>query len=384
MKSGFKVLDSDIHVLEPMELWEQYLDPAYRDRAPQRPQGRGSWIEMDGRVFPAGTDSPDRKRAMHIRYQSGRFQQRLEQRPEGYEGMMGGTTPDLMLKAMEVEGVDMAVVFRTYAAHLVGIDGMDPEFAGALCRAFNRWGADFCGHAPDRLHLGAQVPLQDPEVAAREARYAVEECGAATLVLPSHQVNGRPLYRRDYDPLWATAQELGVAVSFHGIQSAYADDMLSNRYDDNHVMGHVTGHPMEMMLALGEVVAGGVASRFPGVNFAFLEGNCSWLPWYLYALDSRWEEWGDTERFEQDELPSELFRRQCYVSVDVDEHLVTQVVETIGDENLVLSTDWPHDDSEYPHAIDEFLGIEGLSDDNRRRILWDNCARLYGLDAAEV
>src|SRR2546422_6848113 len=88
---------------------------------------------------------------------------------------------------------------------------------------------------------------------------------------------------------------------------------------------------------------------------AFLEGNCGWLPWWLWALDERWEVWGDRELFLQDAKPSELFRRQCFVSVEPEEDLAKYVVAELGDDNLVLSTDWPHDDSRFPHAIDGFL-----------------------------
>jgi predicted TIM-barrel fold metal-dependent hydrolase len=56
---------------------------------------------------------------------------------------------------------------------------------------------------------------------------------------------------------------------------------------------------------------------------------------------------------------------------------VTDVVKRIGDDNLVVSTDYPHIDAHFPHAIDEFLEIDGLSDNSRKKILWDNCARLY-------
>src|SRR4029450_9606168 len=30
----FRVLDSDIHIIEPPDLWPRYIDPAFRDRAP--------------------------------------------------------------------------------------------------------------------------------------------------------------------------------------------------------------------------------------------------------------------------------------------------------------------------------------------------------------
>jgi predicted TIM-barrel fold metal-dependent hydrolase len=55
------------------------------------------------------------------------------------------------------------------------------------------------------------------------------------------------------------------------------------------------------------------------------------------------------------------------------------VIKRLGDDTLVVSTDYPHIDAHFPHAIDEFLGIGELSDSNRRKILWDNCARLYNL-----
>jgi hypothetical protein len=34
-KDGFKVMDSDMHIVEPADLWERYIDPAFKDRAPR-------------------------------------------------------------------------------------------------------------------------------------------------------------------------------------------------------------------------------------------------------------------------------------------------------------------------------------------------------------
>src|SRR5207245_9260491 len=108
------------------------------------------------------------------------------------------------------------------------------------------------------------------------------------------------------------------------------------------------GRRVEVRRALGGVVTGGVLSRFPGLRMAFLEGNCGWLPWWLWALDERWEVWGDRELFEQDAKPSELFRRQCFVSVEPEEDLAKCVVAELGDGDLVLSTDGPHDGCQSP------------------------------------
>ena len=34
MKNGYKAMDSDMHVMEPCDLWQKYIDKKYLDRAP--------------------------------------------------------------------------------------------------------------------------------------------------------------------------------------------------------------------------------------------------------------------------------------------------------------------------------------------------------------
>jgi predicted TIM-barrel fold metal-dependent hydrolase len=364
-KQGFRVMDSDLHVVEPRTIWEEYLDAKFRERvSPVRNADGQMRAQVDGKVLPPYVDRPERQRAWSLRM-----------RGPAWERVRAGTPPKTTLEAMDVEGVDVGILFRTWASHAVNIDGLEPALAAALSRAWNRWIADFCAESPERLKGSALVPLQDIDLALAEARFAIHDLGAVTLVLPSHMINDRPIYHRYYDPLWAFAQDANVAVSFHGNHAAYAQH-LASRYLDNLVLSHACGQPVEMMLTLGGVVTGGVLSRFPRLRMAFLEGNCSWLPWWLWALDERWEKWGDHELFQQTAKPSELFRRQCFVSVEPEEELSKHVVAELGADNLVLSTDWPHDDSRFPEST--FLGLP-LPTDAKRKILWDNCARLYGL-----
>ncbi|MDH3602372.1 MAG: hypothetical protein OEU26_22385 [Candidatus Tectomicrobia bacterium] len=66
-KQGYKVMDSDIHVIEPSDLWLKYIEPKYNDQAPQRRinaegTGQGMW-QFNGQVFPAFIDDPARQRA---------------------------------------------------------------------------------------------------------------------------------------------------------------------------------------------------------------------------------------------------------------------------------------------------------------------------------
>src|SRR5207253_7058601 len=87
---------------------------------------------------------------------------------------------------------------------------------------------------------------------------------------------------------------------------------------------------------------------------------------------------GDIFMTDLDELPSEYFKRQCWVSVEPDEGPARYTIEEFGCDQLVFSTDYPHGDSRYPEAVDSFLELP-LSDEEKRKILWDNCARFYAV-----
>lgn len=76
--------------------------------------------------------------------------------------------------------------------------------------------------------------------------------------------------------------------------------------------------------------------------------------------------------------PSDFFKRQCFVSVEPDEHPVKYVIDHMGSDRLVFSTDFPHIDTRFPHAVDELLKLP-LSEEDKKNILWDNCASYYGL-----
>jgi predicted TIM-barrel fold metal-dependent hydrolase len=77
-------------------------------------------------------------------------------------------------------------------------------------------------------------------------------------------------------------------------------------------------------------------------------------------------------------LPSEHFLRQCFISVEPEEHYVDWVIDKLGDDMLVFSTDYPHSDSRFPEATEGILELS-IGDSSKRKILWDNCARLYGV-----
>jgi hypothetical protein len=91
-----------------------------------------------------------------------------------------------------------------------------------------------------------------------------------------------------------------------------------------------------------------------------------WLYWWLWRLDDQWEKFGPGCERQISMLPTDYFRRQCYVALDVDEEPAVDVVNKLGAEYFVVSSDYPHSDGAFPEAIQQFLGLP-LSDEQRRR-----------------
>src|SRR4051812_11385524 len=54
MPSRFRIIDADGHVMEPVGMWQRYIDPRFRDRAPrvERVAGGSVRILVDGHVCP--------------------------------------------------------------------------------------------------------------------------------------------------------------------------------------------------------------------------------------------------------------------------------------------------------------------------------------------
>src|SRR5437667_245036 len=125
VRQGFKVMDSDIHVTEPADLWEKYIEPAYKDRAPQfavSPSQPGLRWRFEGKAFPAFMDLPERQRLAAVRFdkararhvEAGRYQIFYQDvrgdDPRDMPEVLSGEDPRNMLKAMDTEGIDVSIV----------------------------------------------------------------------------------------------------------------------------------------------------------------------------------------------------------------------------------------------------------------------------------
>ena len=373
VRDGFKVLDSDLHIIEPADLWQRYIDPEFRDRAPRgltgdtlanlllegpdgRPWGRTPWTsEMDqftssGKVFAMNQE----------KYKT--FDER-------------GWTGEVQLEAMDAEGIDVAVIYPSRGLYALAVPDLDPPLAAAIARAYNDWLHEFCQADPARLTGAGMISPFDVEDAISESIRCVKEMGFKGVFLRPNEVRGLNWYDNYYEPLWSTLEELQLPLGFHDGQGA-ALPQAGDKFESNFMIQHAISHPVEMMMATASFCAGGILARHPNLRVAFLEGNCSWVPFLLWRLDEHYKLWGDVCAADLKMLPSEYYKRQCFASVEADEDLVKYVIDYMGNDRLVFSTDFPHGDSKWPKAVESFLRLP-ITDEDKKMILWDNCAEYY-------
>ena len=212
--------------------------------------------------------------------------------------------PELLYERLDEFGIDFGMVYPSLG--LVFLHTPDDLYRRGTCRALNRANAETFAPLADRLAPVAAIPMHTPEEAVAELEYAVTVLGfkavlcAGYVQRPFEALAGHdPELARyafwldqfgldsayDYDPVWSKAQELGVSIAFH---SGFIG-MTPYRSISSYVYNHVS------MLAEGQqslaksLFLGGVTNRFPGMNFAFLEGGVSWAAALYSDLIGHWE-----------------------------------------------------------------------------------------------
>ena len=372
-KSGFKVLDSDMHILEPPDLWQRFIDSKFKDYAPRGTTDHVRDLRMvgpDGQAWGRPVDPPPETIPPpgHIFHRNQQlFKPHMER----------GWSAQVQLEAMDEEGIDLAVLYPSRGLNALSIPDMEPEFASAIARAYNNWLYEFCQADPSKLMGAGMVSVFNIDDAISEAQRCVKQLGFRAVFLRANIVNGHNWHDPYYEPLWSALEELNVPLGFHESNTS-AGRQVGDQFGYDFMLRHTFSHPFEQMLALGSFCGGGVLERHPSLRVAFLEGNCGWLPFLLWRLDEHWEMFGDQWAPELKNPPSFYFKRQGYASVEADEEPVKYAVDFVGNDCLVFSTDFPHVDTKYPRAVERFLQLP-LGEEDKRKILWDNCAAYYGV-----
>jgi predicted TIM-barrel fold metal-dependent hydrolase len=366
-------VDCDLHLLEPLELWDRIEEP-YRSRTKVTP-APGGYASAPGRITEIGGFASTAGAAF-LRRQS---LDRLAKEPL-IEKPFRSSDPAIWLEAMDIEGIDVAVLVPTTAA--MSNLAEDPNHALAICRAYNDWAAEFSASAPERFRFWGWLPRQAPELAAREADRCVKQLAAAGVAIVAAQLEGRALSEPLFEPLWVALDALDVPLGLH-VGAGRAGRAEMHRVREGREIPLSTRTLHDSMDCVAELIFGGVLDRFPNVRPLIMELGVSWLLWYRWRLDAQWEMYQPFVDYDLLMKPSDYLRRRFHFSADPSEDSLRYLIADGFEDSLLISTDYPHHDSEFPHAIETFLSLPGIPEAVQRKILWDNSARFFALKSQE-
>ncbi|WP_162942004.1 amidohydrolase family protein [Desertimonas flava] len=373
-------VDADGHILEPPTLWEEYIDPAFRDRALRiRVDENGlEELEIDGRRsqmsrrgFPAtlgAMGAPDLA-----------DMQKNPERTYLGESPYGAMDPSERIDVLDAENIDIAFLYTTVGL-LWEAEVDDPELSQAYTKAYNRWICEFCADEP-RLVPTAHLSLSDPVAAAKELERAVGEGAKGGYVAPFHH-RGVPLGHPDNNPVFAAAQDLDVPLAIH--------PTFEPQWTKGTRMG--TWEHVKQLRLLASVAASdgvrhqfttlfdyGVFDAFPRLKILVLESGGGWIGYWLDRIDAVYSHTFIGERVPLRNKPSDYFRERIWISCDPDERTIPALAERFGVERFMWASDFPHADhtSEYVHDLNELVAMFPEAD--RRKFIGDNARALFQL-----
>lgn len=289
------------------------------------------------------------------------------------------------LDVMDADGVDVEVLFPQASgfgggAFMTGRKG--EELCLASIRAYNDYLAEEWLGVSDRFVPQALVPLWDAKLAAAELRRAFDLGHKALVWSGAPQNLGLPHFNEpSWDPVWSTAQELGMPVALHIGSGGLAMDLWEG-YTSMRRLAMVSVNAITSNIqTVGNLLLSGVLERYPDLKVISVESGMGWVPYLLETTDHQFEQQhlGDDGRSMK---PSELFHRNCYVNFWY-EHSGIEQRHRVGIDNIMWEADFPHPTSTYPKSrqfIDECLA--GVPQEERRKMLSANAERVYGLAPA--
>ncbi len=374
------IIDADAHLTEPPDVWTARVPARYLDRVPhvvRQPDGKDSWV-LDGTPFynvgstaMAGWGEP---------FPSG---------PPTYEDCHPASyDADARLRYLDEAGIWAQVLYPNVAGfgsqRFLSIP--DDELKLVCVAAYNDFLRDWASADPARLITVMTTPFWDVDAAVAEIERSAGTGHRGILFTGEPARFGLPhLGDPHWDRFWAAAQDAGLAIHLHLGSGDTASSFSADRIAAHGTAATYAYTSTELFLKNGlqvaDLLTSGVLPRFPRLRFVSVESGIGWIPFVMEAVDHAYLEGRKDRTSEWELLPSEYFARQIYACYWFETVAPRRLLEEIPVDNVLFETDFPHPTCLYGNIGDKIeAGLGEASEEVRRKFLWDNAARLYGIE----
>jgi hypothetical protein len=131
---------------------------------------------------------------------------------------------------------------------------------------------------------------------------------------------------------------------------------------------HVLGRPFNCTAGLVALVTGGVFERHPNLRVAFFECSAEWILYWMHRMDDDYKRMKNGFASNITRAPSDYIKRNCYVTCEADEPLLAHALAEFSEDRVLLATDYPHFDSEYPGTVRELMSRTDITQMQKEKI----------------
>ena len=278
----------------------------------------------------------------------------------------------LRLEQMDAAGID----FQILSLFDPGVqEYTDAALAVDYARRANDNLAETVRQYPRRFGGFATLATQDPEAAATELRRSVTDLGFVGALINGH-THGRYLDDPAYEPLFDTAETLGVPIYLHPTTPHPAVmDAWFAPYTDQGLHLASWGFAVEAGTHALRLIYSGLFDRHPKLQM-ILGHLGEMLPFIAFRTD-RYYGLGGSGGGDLAKLPSDYLRDNFFVTTsgNFSPPAMACTLSVLGADRVMFSVDYPMDDN--VEGAD-FLAAYPMSEADRRKVGYENALRLFG------
>jgi len=372
-----RVIDADGHVEENLDTFsDKYLEPGFRALRPRVAgvEGMAYWV-IDEQLYPrrVGPGCNNLGTPTNVNGE-------IAAHSLGKKESIGNMELDdiaARLKLMDDEDIAVQVIYTTLFLAYPLTRNM--PLATALTSSYNRWmGQRLVGQA--RIKWSAVVNLDDIPGAVKQVREGKKLGAVSVMVLGT--AGDDMLDHPRLDPFYAALCEENLAL---GVHVGWSCPSVNNLYSHIYPSGVIAFH-VPLLMAFTALVSGGVLDRFPSLRVVFLEAGCQWVPFIVERMHHRFKNQGSTLRkFLPQTAPIQklpvmeyLKRGTIYFSTEVEDEILPNVLNLVGESQVIFGSDMPHGDRDRCAAA-ILQKRTDISESAKASILEKNPAKLYGI-----
>ncbi len=395
------VISVDDHVVEPPHVWQRWLPAKLRDRGPRivRDSCETTFAPGSNRaIYTRGADGPVVDWWIYEDLQMPTPQvmacvgfppESLTLEPIPFADMRPGCyDPKARLADMDLNKTERSLCFPSFPrfAGQTFTEAKDKALALACVQAYNDWMIEeWCGDSGGRLIPLGIVPMWDAELAAAEIRRnARRGCRAVTFSeLPAYL--GLPSIHdasRYWDPFLQACDETGTVICMH-IGSGSKMQTTSEDAPQGVIIALTS---LNAYMSMTDWLLSGALARFPRLKIAFSESQVGWMPFLLERVDMLYEKsaaWADLDPMIK-QPPSSYVKGRVF-GCFFDDMVGVELRHRIGIEQLVFETDYPHQDSTWPHTDRTVAEIAAVvPPDELEMLVRTNAIKMLDLDPADL